>query len=144
VTIYSPHQLTLLLVLVVAMGTGLAIGEWRRANPELAAALERVDRVSEDDRPEPPPRPAAVARVAPSPPIVRPVTPPAPARPLDINRASVDDLTRLPGIGPVLAARIVAARDANGAFRSVDDLRRVSGVGPAKLSALRDRIVFAP
>lgn len=145
-TIYSGHQLMLLLGLVVAAGAGLAIGEWRRANPEMAAALERIDRVADDDRPlVAPPRPA-VARPAPPAPIVaaRPVATRRPDGPVDINRATVDDLTRLPGIGSVLAARIVAARDANGAFGSVDDLRRVSGVGPAKLAALRERLAISP
>lgn len=134
----------LLLGLVAAAGAGLAIGEWRRANPEMTAALERVDRAEADDRPLAPP-PVAFVRPAPPPvAIVRPATPHAPDGPVDINHATVDDLTRLPGIGPVLAARIIAARDANGAFASIDDLRRVSGVGPAKLAALRERVVVSP
>lgn len=136
----------LLLGLVAAAGAGLAIGEWRRANPEMAAALERVDRAGDDDRPLAAPPPFAVARPAAPPPIavVRTATPRTPDGPVDINRATVDDLTRLPGIGPVLAARIIAARDANGAFASIEDLRRVSGVGPAKLAALRERVVVSP
>lgn len=137
----------LLLGLVVAAGAGLAIGEWRRANPELAAALERIDRADDDDRPFAPPPRSTLAR--PTPPaapiaVARPVAPRVPDGPLDVNRATIDDLTRLPGIGPVLAARIVAARDANGAFASIDDLRRVSGVGPSKLAALRQRLVVPP
>lgn len=134
----------LLLGLVAAAGAGLAIGEWRRANPEMAEVLERIDRTGEDDRaPAPPPRPA-IARPASPAPMARPVGPRIPDGPVDINRATADDLTRLPGIGPVLAARIIAARDANGAFASLDDLRRVSGVGPAKLAALRERVVVTP
>lgn len=49
----------------------------------------------------------------------------------NINRASASDLEALPGIGPVLAERIVADRATNGPFASVADLARVSGVGPS-------------
>lgn len=55
---------------------------------------------------------------------------------VNLNRAGAAELESLPGIGPALAARIVADRDANGPFRSVDDLTRVSGVGPAVVSGL--------
>jgi competence protein ComEA len=63
---------------------------------------------------------------------------------VDVNRASVAELTALPGIGPALAERIVAAREEGGRFRSVDDLVRVSGIGPAKLERLRGAVVVTP
>jgi competence protein ComEA len=56
--------------------------------------------------------------------------------PLDLNRASAAELERLPRIGPSLAARIVADREARGPFRSVAELDRVVGVGPATLAAV--------
>jgi competence protein ComEA len=56
---------------------------------------------------------------------------------VDINGASSDDLQRLPGIGPRLAARIVADRARRGPLTAVDQLTRVSGIGPAKLARLR-------
>lgn len=56
--------------------------------------------------------------------------------PLDLNRASAQELDALPGIGPATAAAIVAYREANGPFASVDDLLEVRGIGPAKLGAL--------
>lgn len=56
---------------------------------------------------------------------------------VNLNSASAQDLDALPGIGPVLAARIVAWRKANGRFKSVEDLRQVSGVGDAKFADLR-------
>jgi competence protein ComEA len=60
---------------------------------------------------------------------------------LNLNTASAAELEGLPGIGPALAERIVAYRDANGPFSAVDDLLAVSGIGPAKLEAIRDLVV---
>jgi competence ComEA-like helix-hairpin-helix protein len=60
------------------------------------------------------------------------------AVPVDVNRASVAELASLDGIGPKLAARIVAARP----FASVDDVARVSGIGQRRLARLRPRLVL--
>jgi competence protein ComEA len=57
--------------------------------------------------------------------------------PLDLNRADSGELLQLPGVGPVLANRIVEARDARGGFRTADDLRAVPGIGPARLERVR-------
>ncbi len=59
-----------------------------------------------------------------------------PLEPIDINLASAEDLKRLPGIGEVLAQRILATRRQS-PFRSVDELRRVSGIGPKTMERLR-------
>lgn len=59
------------------------------------------------------------------------------AGPLNLNTADPDALEALPGVGPVLAAAIVADREAQGPYASVDDLERVSGVGAATLARLR-------
>jgi len=58
-------------------------------------------------------------------------------RPLDLDSASVADLDRLPGIGPVLAARIVEHRRIHGRFHHVDELLLVPGIGPRLLERLR-------
>ncbi|GAA1738136.1 hypothetical protein GCM10009809_36550 [Isoptericola hypogeus] len=59
---------------------------------------------------------------------------------LDLNTAQAPDLDALPGIGPVLAERIVAWRDDNGSFTSVDELEEVSGIGPSVLEQVRDLV----
>jgi competence protein ComEA len=59
---------------------------------------------------------------------------------LDLNAATVADLDGLPGIGPVLAQRIVDHRTAHGPFTSVDQLDEVSGIGPAIFADLASRV----
>jgi competence protein ComEA len=61
-------------------------------------------------------------------------------RGIDINRATAAELEDLPGVGPILAARIVAYRDLHGAFATVEDLLDVGGIGEAKLAAMRESI----
>jgi comEA protein len=61
-------------------------------------------------------------------------TPLAPGEVLDLNTATVDDLVRLPRVGPALAVRIVARRETHGPYRTLADLDSVPGVGPALLS----------
>ena len=61
---------------------------------------------------------------------------PVPVAALDLNRASVEELERLPGVGPVIAARIVAHRERR-RFARVEQLRAVPGVGPVKLARLQ-------
>ena len=57
--------------------------------------------------------------------------------PVDLNTASLEQLDGLPGVGPVLAQRIVDWRTAHGRFESVDQLREVSGIGPSKFEDIR-------
>lgn len=76
-----------------------------------------------------------------APTVVRPRTP---GFPIDVNRASEADLTALRGIGPTLARRIVAYREANGPFRSVEELVQVKGIGAAKLEGFRDQATVGP
>jgi len=145
-TLYTRPQLVVLLLVVVTAGIGLGIGHWRRTHPEL------VERIESFDHAPTPPRPAIAEPRAPAPrarsePPRLPATPrngAAPAQPVDVNRASEEELRVLPGIGGVLAARIVEARLRDGPFASLDDLRRVKGLGRAKLERLAALIALGP
>lgn len=66
----------------------------------------------------------------------------APAAIVHLNGASAAELDALDGIGPALAARIVAYRTEHGGFSSVDELDEVSGIGPVRLEALRPRLAL--
>jgi len=59
---------------------------------------------------------------------------------LDLNAATSDDLEQLPGIGPVLAQRIIDWRDEHGPFRETGELREVPGIGERTFQALADVI----
>ena len=61
--------------------------------------------------------------------------------PLDLNRASESEIEGLPGIGPAVAARIVARRDSIGRFRRVEDLDSIKGIGPALIEKIRGLVV---
>ena len=63
-----------------------------------------------------------------------------PGGPVDLNSATVADLDALPGIGPVLAQRIVDHRDANGRFTTVEQLDDVPGIGPAIYTELAELV----
>ena len=59
---------------------------------------------------------------------------------LNINAATVEELTALPGIGETLAQRIVHYREQHGDFTTVDGLYSVSGIGEKRLEAIREYI----
>ncbi|MFF2612044.1 helix-hairpin-helix domain-containing protein [Kitasatospora sp. NPDC058046] len=60
-----------------------------------------------------------------------------PRPPVSLNRATLEQLDSLPGVGPTLAQRILAYRTSHGSFRSLDQLRQVSGIGARTYAELR-------
>ncbi len=160
--LYSRRQLGLLLLFAVIFLAGLGIREWRVGFPDAALRMERFDR---EDPPTPvasslegelphqevetrtfsptaAPKSAEVdaALPRPDPPPVAQAPVATPSRPLDLNRATVAELARLPGVGPGLAQRILEERERRGRFDSPDALRRIVGLGPKKLAALHDLV----
>ena len=60
--------------------------------------------------------------------------------PVNINTADLELLTTLPGIGPVLAQRIIDYREAHGSFQYVEELTYVNGIGQKRLEAILDYV----
>src|SRR5713226_2797713 len=60
-----------------------------------------------------------------------------PARPVNLNTATSEELQQVPGIGPATAGKILQMRKSYGAFKSVDDLLAIRGLGPKRLEKMR-------
>ena len=65
-----------------------------------------------------------------------------PAVKININTASKEELQTLPGIGSVIAERIVEYREQNGGFRSIEEIVEVKGIGESILNSIRDMITI--
>jgi competence protein ComEA len=67
-----------------------------------------------------------------------------PKSPIDLNRATAEDLQQLPGVGPAMAERILQYRKENQGFTSIDDLDNVRGIGPKKLEKIKPFVIVKP
>ena len=72
----------------------------------------------------------------------RPAASNAVAKPVSINKASMDELQTVRGIGPALAERIVSYRETSGGFKSLDQLKEVRGIGDAKFEKIKAQITI--
>ena len=63
---------------------------------------------------------------------------------LDINRGTKEEIQALPGIGPVLAERIIQYRESKGRFEKMEDLTAIQGIGDTRLAELRGLIKVTP
>ncbi|MBI4589066.1 MAG: helix-hairpin-helix domain-containing protein [Candidatus Rokubacteria bacterium] len=133
--VYRRRELWLLLLLTVGLGVGVAVSEFKRGFPDLAERLENLDTEAVSDHAAPTPAPAFTAR----PPKLSEAQIKL-AGPLDLNRATTDDLQRLPGVGPTLAGQILRARERRGRFAATEDLLTVPGMGPRKFERIRDLV----
>ena len=73
-------------------------------------------------------------------PVAQPVAAASPAKvesKIDINHANAAELQALPGVGPVLAQRMVEWRKVHGRYRTVEDLQEVKGIGKKRLEQMR-------
>lgn len=113
-------------LLLIALTTGTLLPRLGREGPAFPIPQPIQAGGSEELRP-PSEVPAAIgSRSKPSP----------PSR-LDLNRADVQALQTLPGVGPVLAERILAYRRTHGSFRTPEDLLQVPGIGSQRWERIR-------
>lgn len=61
---------------------------------------------------------------------------------IHLNKATANDLDKLPGIGPTLSERIIDWRNANGGFKSIDDLRRIGGIGDKLFAGIKPLVAL--
>ncbi len=87
-----------------------------------------------------PPPTAGPSAPSPGPPVAGSPAAGGDGQPVDLNAATAADLDGLPGIGPVLAERVIAWREEHGGFTSVEQLREVSGLGDKKYEALAELV----
>ncbi len=67
-----------------------------------------------------------------------------PGEKLDLNRATAEELQKLPGIGEKLSGAIVDWREEHGPFQSAEELLQIPGIGEKRLSAIRDLVTVDP
>ena len=124
---------------LISLLVGGAFREWRRAHEErfadLVARLENRSRAAGVTTSTG----LGVAPGSESGPSreIRTSSPPLSPAGIDVDRAPAAELERLPGIGPALAARIVADRASRGPFMTSEALLRVPGIGPRILTRIR-------
>src|SRR3990167_6031993 len=130
---YQRRELWLLSLFTLALAVGFLVQHFRAGFPDLTRQLESVDGEESAPADAPsgrqdgfasPPQKLAPAEIAQN-------------GPIDLNRAAIADLQRLPGIGPTLAKRIVEARDQRGRLEGTDDLLTVPGIGAKKFEAIK-------
>ena len=67
-----------------------------------------------------------------------------PAKPLDLNTATLEQLQQLPGVGPNTAKAIIRFREKSGPFKRVEDLRAIHGISKARFERIRPYITVSP
>ena len=143
------NECNVLLVLALLFGLGLVVRYVQsEAQPVPSADYAEAERLFEQASKAPPlaeateePLPALDAEAAPKPFTYAPKATP-PAASINLNTAAASELQRLPRIGPKMAARIIAYREAHGPFRRVQDLVRVRGIGQKTLAQLTPYLVI--
>jgi len=141
-----------LIFVLVSVAAGGAFRGWQRTNHERFEEIVASLVEPEDEEPAAGTAPrsedssahrATRAPSEPGPRARRSAGPPRPAS-IDVDRAGAEELLRLPGIGPSLAARIVAERDSGGPFGGPEGLLRVRGIGTKTLEKIRVYLAPAP
>jgi competence ComEA-like helix-hairpin-helix protein len=156
----AERQALLFVAAVAALGVGFrgfralrADGAPPSAQASLATQLQQVDSASTSGgvararrpakKPQDDTRAATVRLAKPDQTSGQRSDEPRLQEPVDLDLAGLEELDRLPGIGPALAARIVADRESKGPFGSLEQLQRVKGVGPALAAKLQPYVTFS-
>ena len=141
------NECNVMLVLALLFGLGLVVRYVQsEAQPLPSADYAEAERLFEQASEAPPAEvaeesvPTPAAESAPKPFTYTPKATP-PAASISLNTATAAELQRLPRIGPKMAARIIAYREAHGPFRRVQDLVRVRGIGQKTLAQLTPYLV---
>lgn len=121
---FTPSEQRAVLLLLSTFGLGIVVWWYRASQPlpeidpvELAAFENFLRTVSQDSQYLPSPAPTPTSSAV------------APTARVDLNAATYNDLVKLPGIGPVMAKRILEFRATQGRFKRLQDLRKVKGIG---------------
>ena len=122
------NKLLTVLLILTALFAGLTLGLYLGRNPAGGSVTVSVPAQAQSA--------AAAADTQPEP------SAQEDALPVDINSANVTDLAQLPGIGEVLARRIVDYRTIHGRFTAVEQLTNVEGIGEGKLEAILEKITI--
>lgn len=122
------NKLLTVLLILTALFAGLTLGLFLGRNPAGGSVTVSVPAQAQSA--------AAAADTQPEP------SAQEDALPVDINSANVTDLAQLPGIGEVLARRIVDYRTIHGRFTAVEQLTNVEGIGEGKLEAILEQITI--
>jgi competence ComEA-like helix-hairpin-helix protein len=117
------------LLVALLLSLGAARDLWRAAHPRMTPSPPAAGSTATG-----PVDPAAAAGALPT------LVAGAAVATVDLNRAGAAELDALPGIGPVLAGRILRHRSEHGPFREVEDLLAVPGIGPRLYERLRPHI----
>ena len=139
----TPAELRLAILLFTLGAIGTLVRTAEKHSPEVERWLHeqaspgRVDTASGAS-----PAPPADTDSLPVETVVMGSEPPPKGAGIDPSTASLAALRTLPGVGPVLAARIIEDRTRNGPYRTPDDLRRVKGIGEATLERIRGNLHF--
>jgi len=110
----KPERLIIIFLACILL-LGIGVSSYNRSHPAVDVKIGKFD-------------PASVAGE------------PAVTGKININTSGTEELSRLAGIGTVLAGRIIAYRSSEGPFASVEDIKKVKGVGPALFEKIKDDI----